>query len=302
MFCSISVVRIFRIEHAFVSSHYPFLASCDLLLLQLAETHLVCVILCVSKKLIERKPVEVQYYYDPKSGHRFRSKNEVLQYLEYGKLEKWRSKTRGLKSKSIPTRPNTKSKTPIQTVAAKPSVQSAPGNFLSTSTPAKPPARITPKATASQRNSAHIKPTPVAGNFLNPPAANGATPSPAPLTWAPIYGPNGPIWLPWGGPVGQVKQNQVEHQESDAGAPAVSEGGAKGSQLSSPATGVQPPATGAGAPGQEIKDHQGEQENRGKLIFRLKRKQPDSGNFHQKHDHAFCILFVKVTGTFTISS
>lgn len=239
----------------------------------------MCVILCVPKKLIERKPVEVQYYHDPRSGHRFRSKNEVLQYLEYGKLEKWRSKTRRLKSKSIPTGTNTKTKTPIQSVAGKPSVQSAPANFSSTSTPAKPPARITPKATASQRNSARMKTTPMAGNSLHPPAANGATPSTAPLTWAPIYGPNGPIWLPWGGPVGQVQQNRVERQESDAGAPSVSEGGAKGSQLSSPAKGVQPPATGAAAPGEEIKD-QGEQENRGKLIFRLKRKQPDPGNSH----------------------
>jgi hypothetical protein len=92
------------------------------------------------------------------------------------------------------------------------------------------------------------------------PASNSIPP---PVTWAPVFGPRGPIWLPWGGSIAQIQEAQR------AGTPLVGTGGTNIAHISSSSEGVSTPSS----KDQEQKDT----ENRGKLIFRLKRKHPEQG-------------------------
>lgn len=95
------------------------------------------------------------------------------------------------------------------------------------------------------------------------------------MTWAHVKGPNDPVLLAWDGAMGERRQGHWPAK--DGGALALHGGAAaNSSQLLSSGDGVQLPT---GSPASTVKSpsDQADKENRGKLIFRLKRKHPDSG-------------------------
>lgn len=118
----------------------------------------------------------------------------------------------------------------------------------------------------------------IQASSVHPTGASGTDVSNPHVTWAHVSGPNGPIWLPWGGLMepGQENQSEVENQGTVLKAPVVSEGTLKSPSLS-PSQKVHSATTGS-VPQVETSSEQRELENRGKLIFRLKRKHPDQGS------------------------
>ena len=118
----------------------------------------------------------------------------------------------------------------------------------------------------------------IQASSVHPTAASGTDVSNPHVTWVHVSGPNGPIWLPWDGSMdpGQENQSEVENQGTVMKAPVVSEGTLKAPSLS-PSQRVHS-ATAGSVPRVETSSKQRELENRGKLIFRLKRKHPDQGS------------------------
>lgn len=190
----------------------------------------------------------LQFYHELKSGHRFRSRNEVMQYLDPVNSVQWQVKP-GQWSGKTPTQ--NKKKNADHLASGRPSaVQSGPAKLFAS----------------------------IQASSVNPTGASGMDVSSPHVTWAHVSGPNGPIWLPWGGSIdpGQENQSEVDDHGTVVKAPVVNEGTLKAPSLS-PSQRAHSATTGSVQPVETLNE-QRELENRGKLIFRLKRKHPDQGS------------------------
>ena len=119
----------------------------------------------------------------------------------------------------------------------------------------------------------HVHPACMKTTPMRPTSAAYSEGNETVLGWTHSTGPNGPIWPQWVGAIGTGRNNT--DKQCQTGTPG-KDAGASSSQLLSSADGIQFPTA---SPVSTVKSpsDQGDKDNRGKLIFRLKRKQPDSG-------------------------
>lgn len=189
----------------------------------------------------------LQYYFNQKSGHRFRSRNEVLQFLDHERMGRDLMASDALGRK-------------VQSQSMEGLVSNAPS--LVASNPA-----------STQLHTARMKTTPMKPASAVLSQANG-TDLPQPRE----EDRNGSGLLRCSG---AAFSGVRERGRSDSPAKNVVTSALDGVAANSP-----PPLSsnecarllsGSSVPAAESPSDQGN--NRGKLIFRLKRKQPDSGSF-----------------------
>jgi hypothetical protein len=212
----------------------------------------------------------LQYYHDNKSGRIFRSKNEVLQFLVDGRVGGVQMMSNGSSMKALS---QNKNRPPVPIAPAKQTGFHSPLSKSSVSTQTGLIPQAAPSSPFTHMHPARMKTTP-----MRPTSAVSSERNETGMTWAHITGPNGSIWIPWDGAIGtgNCERYQGDTPGKDAGATGLHGGAANSSQLLSSGDGIQLPT---GSPVSTVKppSEQGDKENRGKLIFRLKRKQPDSG-------------------------
>ncbi len=100
-------------------------------------------------------------------------------------------------------------------------------------------------------------------HFDAPSSRPGSNVLPPPATWAPVFGPSEPIWLPWASSISQIQEAQR------AGTGLMDTGGTAVAPVLSSSEEDRAPSS----KDQEKKDT----ENWGKLIFQLKQKHPEQG-------------------------
>ncbi|KAG0601215.1 hypothetical protein M758_11G093400 [Ceratodon purpureus] len=215
-----------------------------------------------------------KYYHDQKSGHRFRSRNEVLQFLDSERLARDRMAPDGMDTrvqlqdeKNLPLPIS-----PAEHIGFQSSLSKSP---LITQRIFGSLAAPSPSFSHLHLHPAYMKTRPV-----RPISAVSTEANRAAMTLGYVEGPNGPIQLPWGPRGEEVAAGtgqgfQGVKSLKNAAASAFDGGAANSSRVLKSSEGDRLP-TASPVPAVESPGDHGEKENRGKLILRLKRKQPDS--------------------------
>ena len=230
--------------------------------------------------------LSLQYYHDQKSGRRFRSRNEVLQFLEYQRLGKDRMASDGMHT-SVQLQDEQSLHRPIAAVEHTDFQSSLSKSPFITQT-------ILGSLAAPSPSFPHLHPTCMKTIPARPTPAVSTEANEIAMTLDHVEGPNGSIQLPWGPRGGDVAANTGQGDQADKalkdGVPsALDEGAANSSRILKSKEGDRLPS-GNPVPALESRGDQGAKENRGKLILRLKRKQPDPGVCftHLFHSVRFC--------------